>query len=357
MARQFTALGTIESLTNRLIGRDDEVPEAARVREAATRDAYERELERLRDLEGRLAQESNTLASCTREYSDRLSAHLANVVRVGELQNHVKDNILHYMQAIWLHEPSDQRWMRLKDVPVPVFESGRRSFEIKLDALQGALGNVPHLKTRMYGYGARCGTAPIRSAVPTVPLIEVADLDALLGFKANYMIFGLKKPNAITNFMMEPYVERAASGFGITDPDDLGNMTLDEFGDYVCCLKKRLKPAEFGALREILEEQLKKLLQAPLRDDEEIVVPLDALYIEALPGSHPILENFKLLHRQIDAADAQENLRLKKMEKLRYTQRLLAGELGDPDAAGHYVFEGVPNATVSPPVPSGGGNP
>jgi hypothetical protein len=37
----------------------------------------------------------------------------------------------------------------------------------------------------------------------------------------------------------------------------------------------------------------------------EIVVPLDAMYIEALPGAHPILENFKLLHRQIDAADAQ----------------------------------------------------
>src|SRR5262249_48625793 len=82
-ARQFTALGTIESLANRLIGRDDEAPEAARVREAATRDAYERELERLRDLEGRLAQESNSLVTSTREYADRLSAHLANLVRVS----------------------------------------------------------------------------------------------------------------------------------------------------------------------------------------------------------------------------------------------------------------------------------
>jgi hypothetical protein len=54
----------------------------------------------------------------------------------------------------------------------------------------------------------------------TVPLIEVTDPDALLGFKANYTIFGMKKPNAITSFMMGPYVEHTAGGLGITDPDD-----------------------------------------------------------------------------------------------------------------------------------------
>ena len=87
---------------------------------------------------------------------------------------------------------------------------------------------------------------------------------------------------------------------------------------------------------------------------EEIVVPMDATYIEALPGATPILENFKLLHRQIDAADAQEDLRLKKMEKLRYAQRLLSGDLGDPTVEGQYVFEGpgLANVTVPAPEPS-----
>jgi hypothetical protein len=87
----------------------------------------------------------------------------------------------------------------------------------------------------------------------------------------------------------------------------------------------------------------------------EIVVPLDAMYIEALPGAHPILENFKLLHRQIDAADAQENLSLKKMEKLRYVQRLLADELEDPSVTARYVFDGATDSTVSPPAPTPGG--
>ena len=128
------------------------------------------------------------------------------------------------------------------------------------------------------------------------------------------MLFAMKQPNVITSFMMTPYVDRAPGGFTVIDPDDAGNMTLDEFGDYVCCLRKKLTPADFDELRQTLEAQLAVLRQS-LRDDEEIVVPRDALFIEALPGAHPILENFKLLHRQIDAADAQENLRLKKMEK------------------------------------------
>ena len=355
--KQLTALPVVEDIANRLVGADTKSAEAARVREAAARDAYERELERLRDLESRLAQENNSLATITREYANRLSAHLANVVRVAELENHVKDNIIHYMQAIWLHEPSDQRWLRLKDVPVPDFQRARRRLNIDLTAVGGALATPPHLKARTYGYRVRCGTVPPRGELPTRPLIEVADLDDLMGFKANYMIFALKKANALTSFMMQPYVEQAAGGFGITDPDDLGNISLDEFGDYVCCLRKKLTPEEFASLRETLEAQLATLLQAPLRDDEEIVVPLDAMYIEALPGAHPILENFKLLHRQIDAADAQENLRLKKMEKLRYAQRLLDGELADPSVSANYVFEGAPGVSVTPPSPGGGGGP
>jgi hypothetical protein len=354
-AKKLTAVPVVESFTDRFLGTAGESPEAARIREAATRDAYEREIERLRDFEERLAQASNSLAQASREYADRLSEHLANVVRVTELQNHVKDNILHYMQAIWLHEPPDQRWMRLKDVPIPDLRVSARHLTVGVKPITGALGNVAHLKAQVHPYAVRCGTVPIRGALPTVPLVQVADIETLVGIKANYMIFGLKEPNAITSFMMEPYVERAAGSFGITDPDDLGNMTLDEFSEYVCCLKKNLSGDEFEELRETLEAQLATLLQSPLREDEEIVVPLDAMYIEALPGARPILENFKLLHRQVDAADAQEKLRLKKMEKLRYAQRLLAGEVGDPEVDGQYLFTGVGGAAVVPPLPGPGG--
>ncbi len=86
-----------------------------------------------------------------------------------------------------------------------------------------------------------------------------------MGFScANYMIFPLRKANAITDFMMEPYVEKAAGVFGITDPDDYGNISLDEFADYVCCLRTSAG-GRIDALNETLKAQLKILLQSPLR--------------------------------------------------------------------------------------------
>ncbi len=356
IAKYFTWAPAIEALVSPFVdGEETEKPETARLREAASRDAYERELEKLRDLESRLLQENHSLAAMTRAYADRLSAHLGQVVRVTELQAHVKDNIIHYMQAIWLHEPPDQRWLRLKDVPVPDFVAGKRTITIDPTAVTGGLATATHTGARMYRFHAPCATMPVAGVMPTKPLIEVADIDALLGFKANYMIFALKKPNALTSFMMQPYVEQAAEGFGITDPDDLGNISLEEFGDYVCCLRKNLDAPVFAALKDTLTAQLATLLQSPVRENEEIVVPLNALYIEALPGSKPLLENFKLLHRQIDAADALENLRLKKMEKVRYAQRLLEGELRDPDITANYLFEGAPGVAVTPPSPGGGG--
>jgi hypothetical protein len=358
-ARKLTTMGVVGDFVDRFISEKSETPEAARVREAAAQDAYQRELQRMRDLEGQLAQTNASLAKMTEEYADRLSAHLGNLVRVAELREHVRGAISHYMQAIWMHEPFQQRWLRLKDVPVPVLKRKKRIYAISKLPTPGALANVTHLKTHSYNFA----TTPdlllppekAEGTLETVPLYQVADIDGLLGFRANYMIFPMKQSNAITDFMMEPYVEQAAGAFGITDPDELGNMSLDEFSEYVCCLKEHLSKKEFDELRDELTAQLKKLLQSPLRDDEEIIVPMDAVYIEALPGAKPILENFKLLHRQIDAASAQEDLRLKKMEKIRYAQRLLEGTLGDPDADGNYVFQGIDNAEVPLPNPGNGG--
>jgi len=361
LVKKITQPNIVDTFADSFIGSgENETPETARVREAASQDAYQREIQRLRDHEGQLAQTNSSLERATEEYTNRLSDHLANVVLVTELKNHVKDNITHYMQAIWMHEPFQQRWLRLKDVPIPVLKRSKRKYIINKNLNMGNLSAAPHLKAKAYDF-TTTGDFELPpekedGTLETVPLYEIADIDGMLGFRANYMIFPMKRANAITDFMMEPYVEKAAGGYGITDPDDLGNISLDEFSEYVCCLKKKLDAYEFESLREELLAQLKKLLQSPLRDDEEIVVPMDATYIEALLGKTPLLENFKLLHRQIDAADAQEDLRLKKMEKVRYAQRLLQNELGDPNVESQHVFTGIDNANINvPPVSPDGG--
>lgn len=365
-AKKLTSFSVVGDLVDRFIPAEGaEEPEAARVREAAAQDAYQREMQKLRDLEGQLAQQNASLSRATEEFADRLGAHLGNVVQVTELKNHIKDNITHYMQAVWMHEPFQQRWMRLKDVPVPKLKrdaGSSRMYRIREKAITGSLANVTHLGAKIHEYEVWPELPPPRNnpqnepELETVPLYQVADIDDLIGFRANYMIFPMREANAITDFMMEPYVERAAGGFGMTDPDELGNMNLDDFSEYVCCLREHLSEEQFQELVPELKAQLKKLLQSPLRDDEEIVVPMDAMYIEALPGSRPILEDFKLLHRQIDAADAQEDLRLKKMEKIRYAQRLLEGRTDDPESDARYEFTGNPDMDFAISQPSGGGS-
>jgi hypothetical protein len=158
--------------------------------------------------------------------------------------------------------------------------------------------------------------------------VEVADLDSPLGYKGNYQIFPLKEHNALTEFMAAPYVDAA---FGAMDPDDLSNVTLDEYGKYVCCLHDRLAPGDFENLKPLLKRWLEVLLADPLRNGEEITLPTDSLFIEILPGAHPLLEDFKLRHRELDVYKAAEDIRKARMETLRLASRLLNDEREDPD--------------------------
>ena len=64
---------------------------------------------------------------------------------------------------------------------------------------------------------------------------------------------------------------------------------------------------------------------------EMVIVPSNSLYIEALPGTHPLLEDFKLIHRAIDVKRAQAEARKAELENLRLGARLANEELGDPD--------------------------
>ena len=64
---------------------------------------------------------------------------------------------------------------------------------------------------------------------------------------------------------------------------------------------------------------------------QEIVVPTGEVFIEALPGSHPLLEDFKLKHRAADSARAAAEARAAEIETLRRAARLKASDLTDPD--------------------------
>jgi hypothetical protein len=189
-----------------------------------------------------------------------------------------------------------------------------------------------------------------------VSLAEIADLDTLLGFKGNYLIFPMRQSNALTDFMMTPFVD---AELGLRDPDEFGNFTPQEFVEYardlVAQMRKQLENNEITEeqLQEAIDqlsEQLRRLLSAPNRLEDEIIVPTGSLFVEALPGAHPILEDFKLKHRVMDVKKVQAEVRRLELENIRYAARILEGEREDPDIERQVVISGNGQTVVVPPV-------
>jgi len=172
----------------------------------------------------------------------------------------------------------------------------------------------------------------------------VADLDNLLGFKGNYMIFPLNESNPLTDFMMAPYLDEATGE--LLDPSDPAGWSPDEFADYVSCLKAHLTTDEFDAIRPQLKQQYEAILSAPHRTDDILVVPTNSLFIEALPAKDSLIEQFKRDHRMIDVKDAQSKVREKELSNILRAARLLANEHEDPKIDKKVLIEGLPNAVV-----------
>ncbi len=322
-----------------LISDSDASPEAQQVRENAARDAYEREAKLEKELLARLDREATALTALTETYTKTLSEHLNRKEQIARLRVHIKSNIMYYMQAIWSHESDDQRYFRLHEVRVPKLKGKLiHTLASDPDAIP-----LPPTWTKPLKHVVKCEIDA--DDIEFESLEQVADLDNLLGFKGNYMMFPLKQGNVLTDFMMMPYLDPVA---GLRDPDPLGDWTLTDFVDYVCCLRHSLSQSEFDKLRPGLEAVYRHLVNAPGSDGEEIIVPTDSLFIEALPGVHPILEDFKLFHRVVDVKKVQAEVRGAEFENLRAAARLLAGEREDPTIEKKIVVEGGTDVLVAP---------
>jgi hypothetical protein len=326
-------------------GSNDDV-EAARILEDAARECYERAVNQERELRSQLDSETAALNSANNAYARANAEHLNCLVDVGALRVHIKENILYYMQAIWSHTFQDQLFLTLHKRKAPRLTTQKQTYSlapatpppasVSLKPGQSAFGVQSTLKLNN-------GLDPDKDFVT---LVEVADLDNLLGFKGNYLIYPLKVSNALTDFMMTPYVD---AELGLRDPDEFGNWTPEQFVTYARALHEQLKQqlargeiteAQLKAAVDDLTQQYKRILSAPRRAEDEITVPTGSLFIEALPGTHPILEDFKLMHRAIDVKKVQAEVRKMEMENVRYAARLLAGEREDPDVEKKIVVEG-----------------
>jgi hypothetical protein len=328
----------LEDVAESFTGTDEPDADALRLTEDAAKDAYERVERQERELRERLDRETSAVDELSNTYTQQLSEHLNRRTQISRLRVHLKANIVYYMQAIYAHEPADQRYFRLRDVPVPRLR-GEKTYTVVADP---DAVPVPPTWTKPHKLQVKVTIDPNKLEYDA--LGDIADLDNVLGFKGNYMMFPLKQDNALTDFMTTPYYDPFT---GLRDPDALANWTLPEFAGYVCCLKEHSNGDEFLSYLPGLTEVYRRLKERE-SDTGEIVVPTGSLYIEALPGAHPILEDFKLAHRAIDVKKAQSDVRLGELENLRMAARLLADEHEDPRVDKKIVIEGAPGVSINP---------
>ena len=304
--------------------------EASR-RAAETRLKYVEEA--LADSQNKLKQATDTYEKATQQYSAALQQQYSRHVAIDQLRVHVKQNILYYMQAIWSHEPPDQRFFRLYNKKVactrPVNNCVPAAQPSKSDRMAV---RTPASKGKFIGadQAAVKFSIDIKLCLPTlgaeVDLIEMADIDNPLGYKGNYIIFPMKQHCYLTDFMLHEFVDEY---FGIRDPDPFGDMTIEDLGKEVNRVVN--DPNSSKQEQDQMKEIFLKYLTVARRSSDEIIVPTGQLFIEALPGSHPLLEDFKLLHRAHDVRKVKAEVRKAELENLRLAARVVAGRLEDPD--------------------------
>jgi hypothetical protein len=295
----------------------------------------------LSDAQDKLKAAASAFESATKEYTAALQNKFTRRVAIDQLRVHVKQNILYYMQAIWSQAVADQTFFELYKLPIVCPEPSDAAFVP--DRLKATVARNRAVAQTLWNVQM---TLPAPSAAwKEHELVEMADLDSPLGFKGNFIIFPLKEHCYLTLYMLQDFIDGFTNG--LRDPDRIayflesfdrlwleaqtnGSVTVDD---------ETFTPAQ-------LKQRLEEYVSTGRRTADEIIVPTGQLFIEALPGSHPVLEDFKLLHRIEDVRKVKAEVRHAELENLRLAARVLAGQLRDPDIEKTILVEGDAGLTL-----------
>lgn len=304
--------------------------------------------EGLKEKQEELALGKEAMEAATDAYTEALELQTNRRVAIDQLRIHVKDNILYYMQAIWDHEPPDQRFFRLYHVEVDLPESSTRTCTLRRATTEDRESGMPLVRRNGQSFiieNCAPPSLPEEGSTNRKKLVEIADLDKPLGYKGNYMIFPMKECLYLTNYMMREFFD---DYFGVRDPELAANYSVEELETYTRHLVNDPENPLTEAERDALNELIMDKLQQPRRDSDLVVVPTGELFMEALMGDHALLEKYKLNHRFFDMAKARAEWREHELENLRKAARMLkeTPDYADPDVDRHIVMEGVEKIEV-----------
>jgi hypothetical protein len=372
--------GLLGSVTGALFG--DDSGEKAEARRNAAQQALNWMEADLAQSEEKLRSAISALQTSTEAYTTAVRDQLNRRTAIDRLRMHVKENLLYYMQAIWLHEPPDQRYFRVynKSIEWPAYggvnwvpytpsvqppppTGGSDGGSVGIFGDSGVAEKIQDkFKKQIKGLQELADSlnAPPVTYLPiefklekpvldgdTRLMHEVADVDNLLGFKGNYAIFPLKEHNAITLFMSQSFLDVE---FGVNDPDVWGEIPpASEAVAIARCAWTH--PGATDDLRKEITKWLLFVLANQRKVSEEIIIPTGQLFIEALTGTHTLLEDFKLRHRAVDVEKARAEMVQARLEALRYAVRVSAGKLGDPEVQTQIVNPTEAEVTIPVPPP------
>jgi hypothetical protein len=297
------------------------------------------------DLQNKLKQANDAYQAATAKYADAVREQYSRIAATDQLRIHIKHNILFYMQAIWAHEPPDQRFFRLYKKQVSCPRPSQDCQVIAKGKKVGGQGNQFQLTIKML------------DCKPTisdqmVDLVEIADIDSPLGYKGNYIIFPLKSVCYLTTYMLQEFI---GAEFGLKDPDPFTRWrALGSIDAVARAVRAELASLDRGSVAwQDVVNRFAAYVAETQGTLDEVIIPTGQLFIEALPGSHPLLEDFKLLHRAEDVRKVKAEVRHAELENLRLASRLVAAQvdmknaamLEDPDIEKKVIVEG--NAQVS----------
>jgi hypothetical protein len=296
----------------------------------------------------RLDSETAALSAATTAFTKARQQHSNKLLEIAGLRAHFKENVLFYMQAIWSFTFRDQLFFSLCNITVPKITATDKTYSLKAaDPAPVSIVSKPGQVVLEVDATVQLASN-LDPSTDFVTLAEIADLDNLLGFKGNYAIFPLRETNPLTDYMMLPYLD---SELGIHDPDQTGSWTPEDFARYAQCLlaqeQDQLSKSDHTALQAQLLSQYQAIVTNPAPANDVVIVPTNSLYIEALPGAHPLLEDFKLEHRAIDVQSARADVRKRELENLRYAARIIGSELADPDIDKQVLVTGTTDVSVT----------
>ncbi len=363
---------------------------------------YENLEEAQKQVKEELKVQKNAFDRATDDYINAKVRLEKSTREVDRLIAHIRDNIMYYQQSIWAHEPPDQRYLRLFNKKVPFFKYPEDRTEIVVE-FDEALVDLQTLEEGM----------PFRVVLPPLSelgdledsyrsLDEVADLNNLLGFRGNFLVFPLRQQSYITAYLAQDYFgssqqavnpsERNHTGLTQSQHSDLQpinqwdeieemlitwiepevitvikdevnklskleqwvllnkvlqtHLTPRNYHRFLSRLKRIITNEQWNALEILFEKGrapdyesktntlnwlVKEGLAKPLTKPEKMVIPMNGLFMEALVGKHPLLEDFKLKHRGIDAEKARAELHWKLLENIRLESRIMMEDFDDPE--------------------------